>query len=102
MRPLGVPSGHTSGISTDSTYHKPGNANNGRHGARQVPQGGQPAIGIMEHRGGEQGAERAANAIAPALPLSQYTAAYAQTRSRSAFYCAPKRSVEEIVKQTTA
>ena len=27
-------------------------------------------IGIMEHRGGEQGAERAANTIASAHPLS--------------------------------
>ena len=26
------------------------------------------AIGIMEHRGGEQGAEHAANTIAPAQP----------------------------------
>ena len=60
------------------------------------------AISIMEHRGREQGAEGAANTIAPAQLLSQHTLASARVRPSAAFCCAPKRSIEEIVKQTTA
>ena len=60
------------------------------------------AISIMEHRGREQGAEGAANTIAPAQLLSQHTLASARVRPSAAFSCAPKRSIEEIVKQTTA
>ena len=60
------------------------------------------AISIMEHRGREQGAEGVANTIAPAQLLSQHTLASARVRPSAAFCCAPKRSIEEIVKQTTA
>ena len=60
------------------------------------------ASGIMEHCGGEQGAELAANTIAPAQPLSQHTAAAARARSRAASSSVTERSVDEIVKQTTA
>ena len=62
----------------------------------------QSDIYITDHRGGQSGNTRAAICTPFALPPSSGAAPGGRVRSRAASSCRLPRSVEEIVKQTTA